>query len=129
MFIYLFTIFFFVMLILDAIWLKFVFGGYVKSQLPGIIDTLNLIPAAIFYIIYAVGVSLFVLRYYKTNSLTTTFLLGCFFGLVCYASYDLTNQATISSWKTLITIIDVSWGAIVTGTSCIISILIYRYFF
>jgi uncharacterized membrane protein len=48
-------------------------------------------------------------------------LRGAFFGLVAYATYDLTNQATLRDWPWHVTLVDLAWGAFVTGTSCAIA--------
>jgi len=53
-------------------------------------------------------------------------MLGMLFGLVCYATYDLTNLATVKDWPVLITIIDLLWGAFVSGSTALISYTLIR---
>jgi uncharacterized membrane protein len=56
----------------------------------------------------------------QANSLRKAVLLGCFFGLVTYATYDLTNLATVKNWPWLVTVVDMAWGAVLAASvSCI----------
>lgn len=51
---------------------------------------------------------------------------GMFFGFVTYATYDLTNLATIKDWPILITLIDLAWGSFVTASTCVISYFVLK---
>ena len=89
--------------------------GYLMTKNP------NLIAAFIFYLIFIAGLVLFVISpaLEKKNWLQAV-LMGIFFGLVTYATYDLTNLATIKDWPLIITFVDLIWGmAISAGVSVI----------
>lgn len=70
-----------------------------------------LLPALIFYLLFVVGVLIFaVIPGYQAQSLSKTLMLGALFGLMTYATYDLTNLATLKDWPLKVTIIDIIWG-------------------
>ena len=78
--------------------------------------TPNLAAAGIFYLIYIFGmVALVISPALQKGSLTTAILTGALFGLCGYATYDLTNLATIKDWPFLITIVDLVWGTFLSG--------------
>jgi uncharacterized membrane protein len=54
------------------------------------------------------------------------FLLGALLGLVAYGTYDLTNQATLKEWPSIVTVVDLVWGSLLTGVVSIISVAITR---
>jgi uncharacterized membrane protein len=105
------------MLALDAVWLSFMAGWLYKPNLPGILlDGFRPAPAALFYALYIAGVVYFaVLPAVAARSLAQGALKGALLGLVCYATYDLTNHATMKVWSTLVTVADMAWGAFLTG--------------
>lgn len=92
--------------------------------------TVNYIPAIIFYPLYAVGIVVLVLLpAVRAGSSTLSVLLtGLLLGLVAYGAYDLTNHATLKDWPLSITLIDMAWGAFVTGASAVIAFSLYNYF-
>lgn len=84
--------------------------------------------AAVFYVIYTVGVVFFVVTPALAGSLSVwqVVLRGALFGLVAYATYDLTNQATLANWSTIVTVVDLIWGAVLTGVAGVIAYLILK---
>jgi uncharacterized membrane protein len=73
-------------------------------------------PAAIvFYLVYVLGVVLLAILPNKDAGLRKTALTGALLGAMCYATYDLTNQATLKVWATHITLIDICWGTFLTA--------------
>ena len=93
-------------------------------------DTPSLAPAAVFYLIYIFGLTMLVIlpAIKDQFSFTKTFLYGAIFGLTAYATYDLTNQATLKSWPTSVTVVDIIWGALLTGIVTVISVYITKKF-
>lgn len=79
-------------------------------------DQVNKVGAALFYIIFIIGLVVFVIRPYA-DSPVNAFLFGGMFGLVTYATYDLTNLATLKSWPVAITVVDLLWGTFVTAVT------------
>jgi uncharacterized membrane protein len=113
---YLFTLFPF--LILDAVWLGFVAPSFYKTQIGHLMATdPNLLAAVIFYLLYVVGLVVFVTG--RESTLKQKALRGAFFGLVCYATYDLTNLATLRDWPLLVTVVDLLWGTFASAVTCL----------
>jgi len=77
----------------------------------------------IFYVLYVIGVVFFVLLPgVEKQSILYTIGAGALFGLICYATYDLTNLATLKDWPVKMTIIDLAWG---TGVTAVTSAIVY----
>ena len=86
------------------------------------------IPAAIvFYLVYILGVMLLAVLPNKDDSIAKVALTGAMLGAMCYATYDLTNQATLKVWATRITIIDICWGTFLTATGATVGLLVWRW--
>ena len=106
--------------VVDMVWLKTMRGFY-EQKLGGLLQKPPNIQAAIvFYILYILGVVMFVIL----PTLTTTMIwqagtMGALFGLVAYGTYDLTNLATLKNWSVKMTIIDMVWGAVATALSAL----------
>ena len=103
---------FIIFLAIDFVWLSTMTNFFYKKQLgPLLAANPNLFAAGIFYAIYIFGLlALVVIPAAEQNSLVKAILLGAIFGLVCYATYDLTNQATLKHWPTIVTAVDIVWG-------------------
>ena len=113
---------------LDFIWLGWVAKGYYQAQIgPLLLDKPNLPVAGAFYALYIVGVLIFaVLPALEAGSLSKALLYGALFGLFAYATYDLTNLATLKGWSSGIALLDLAWGAVVTGASATVGYLVTR---
>ena len=109
-------------LAIDMVWLVIVARGFYRKQLGFLLsDQPNWWAAFAFYLLFVAGLLVFaVFPGLQANSLRKAMLLGCFFGLVTYATYDLTNLATVKNWPLLVTIVDMAWGSVLaTAVSCI----------
>ncbi len=116
--------------VIDAVWL-FSTGGLYKKWLGHLFAVqVNFIPAVIFYLLYTLGVVYFVLVPAVKNgsSVLVLFVSGALFGLIAYATYDLTNHATMRDWPLVVTVLDMVWGMILTGTVSVIAVSLYKYF-
>ncbi len=72
--------------------------------------------AAVFYALFAAGLLYFaVMPAAEANSLLRAFLLGAAVGILAYGTYDLTNHATLRNWPFVVTVIDIAWGAVLSG--------------
>jgi len=81
-------------------------------------DRFRLVPAIAFYTLYAIGLTIFaVLPGLKTGDWKTALMWGAVFGLFAYGTYDLTNYATLKTWGLKITLLDMTWGVVVSGVS------------
>lgn len=112
-----------VFIVIDMIWLGLVAKNFYREQLGHIMrPDINWIAAIIFYLIFIGGLVLFVIApSLEKNSWAHALLYGAVFGLVCYATYDLTNLATAKDWPLSITIIDLVWGAALAASVSIIT--------
>jgi uncharacterized membrane protein len=103
--------------VLDAIWLS---NAAPKIYRPLIgemlMDGMRLGPAIAFYLIYVSGLTFFAVSpALEKNSLLSAVLVGAAFGFVAYATYDLTNHATLRVWDIRMTVIDMAWGTIASA--------------
>lgn len=100
-------------IIFDAIWLGFIAKKLYSNKLGYIMKTnVNWLAAIIFYMIFIAGLVFFVVNpSLEKESLAYAVKAGLFFGFVTYATYDLTNLATLKGWPLSITIIDLLWGS------------------
>jgi uncharacterized membrane protein len=101
---------------IDMVWLGLVARSFYYDQLGFLLKpNTNWVAAMIFYLLFILGILVFVvLPGLKENSLKETILRAALFGLVTYATYDLTNLATVKDWPLLITIVDLAWGTVLT---------------
>ncbi len=108
-----------VFLALDAVWLTTMADRLYRPALGRMmLDRFELAPAVAFYSIFIAGLIVFaVLPGLESRRWTTAFGLGALLGLVAYATYDLTNQATLRDWPWRVTIADLCWGTFVTGAA------------
>jgi uncharacterized membrane protein len=113
---------------IDMVWLGLVASKFYKSQLGFLMsDTVNWPAAIIFYLLFILGLVVFVISpSLAKDSLTSTLIYGALFGLVSYATYDLTNLATIKNWPLLVTIVDLIWGVSLSAVVSVISFLIAK---
>jgi len=105
--------------VIDTLWLGYM-GDRVYRPLIGevLADKFRLAPAIAFYALYALGLTLFaVLPALKSGDWKTALLWGALFGLFAYGTYDLTNYATLKTWGLKITLLDMTWGVVVSGTA------------
>ena len=97
----------------DMVWLGLVAKNFYRNQIGFLMKSeLNWIAALIFYLLFIVGLVLFVIApAIEKKSWMHALLFGALFGLITYATYDLSNLATIKNWPLLVTIVDLVWGA------------------
>lgn len=104
-------------LIIDGVWLGLIAGNFYQEQLGHVLsDTVQWYPALLFYIVFVLGLTYFVLLSYPKDSFVNKVIDGALFTFIAYATYDLTNQATIIGWPTIVTVMDMLW-AMVLGSS------------
>ena len=100
----------------DMVWLGLVASSFYKNQLGYLMaPTVNWLAAIIFYLLFILGILVFVLLPgIKENSLQNTILRAVLFGLITYATYDLTNLATVKQWPLIVTLVDLAWGMVLS---------------
>ncbi|WP_310538567.1 DUF2177 family protein [Phenylobacterium sp.] len=110
----------------DAVWLTWSNERLYRPTLnPVLADEVNLKAAAVFYVVYILGIM--ALAVSPATSWTKAMTTGAILGAVCYATYDLTNQATLKVWSTKITLADITWGAFVTALAATAGYLALRW--
>lgn len=128
MFLKLYGIAFLVFFVVDLIWLGLVAKRLYQKEIGQLLKPdVNWVAAMIFYALFIAGLVIFVLMPgVDANSLSKVMLLGAFFGLVTYATYDLTNLATLKDFTLKITLIDLTWGTFLGFSTSTLSYLIYQ---
>jgi uncharacterized membrane protein len=101
----------------DLVWLSTVGQSLYRPALKGLVgDSVNLAAAVAFYAVYVAGVMvLAVLPGVRAQSVMTASMMGAALGFVAYATYDLTNMATLKFWPLEIAVIDIAWGTALTA--------------
>jgi uncharacterized membrane protein len=97
---------------IDMIWLGIVARTFYRKYLGFLLaPSTNWLAAIIFYLLFIVGILVFVVvPGLENNSLKTTLWRAALFGLVTYATYDLTNLATVKDWPVIVSVVDLAWG-------------------
>jgi uncharacterized membrane protein len=114
---------------IDMVWLGLVartlyrkYLGFLMAPSP------NWLAAIIFYLLFVVGILVFVVvPGLEGNALKTTLIRAALFGLITYATYDLTNLATLKDWPVLITIVDLAWGTILSVAVSLVSFMVGKW--
>lgn len=119
---------FVVFLAIDAVWLGFIAKNIYNKELGFILSpNPNLLAAAVFYLIFIGGLVYFVIHPGLANKdISQVLISGLVFGVVTYATYDLTNMATIANWPLKITIIDMIWGGFLATSVSYITYIILK---
>ena len=103
---------------LDAIWLSWAGPNLYRPLIGEILaPSFRPVPAVIFYVLYLAGMMWFAVRPGLTGGVGTAALNGALLGALAYATYDMTNQATMKVWSTQMTVIDIAWGAFATAVA------------
>lgn len=128
MFIKLYAIALPVFVVIDMLWLGFVAKNFYRNQIGFLMKSeINWIAAVVFYLLFIVGLVLFVIApAIEKKSWVHALLFGALFGLITYATYDLSNLATLKDWPLLVTIVDLTWGATLAASVSTVSYFIAR---
>lgn len=116
--------------VVDFVWLSVMASLLYRPILGDIlVDNVRLAPAIVFYLLYPVGLVVFaVLPALKIDSVASAVGYGALFGLIAYATYDLTNYATLKNWSMTITAADMAYGAIASGLAAGVAFFAARAF-
>ena len=101
--------------IIDVFWIYFVATPMYKQEVGALME-LKVAPALIFYVIFLLGLIFFVINPNQNNTLINVFLIGAFFGLVTYGTYDLTVYASMNIFSLKLVIADILWGMFLSGS-------------
>ncbi len=113
---------------IDLVWLGFVAKKMYQHYLGDLLKPeANLIAAGAFYLLFLVGLVLFVIQpAHDKGSLMHAAVYGALFGFFTYITYDLTNFATLKNWPLTLSLIDIAWGTILAATVSVIVVAIVK---
>jgi len=112
-----------VMVPIDFLFLGLVAKGFFTSQVGDMLGAIRLAPAVLFYLLYVVGILIFVS---SSSSATwqSTLLYGALFGFFCYATFELTSLSLLKHWTWAVVVVDITWGTFVTAVASTLGLLI-----
>uniref|UniRef100_UPI003BACE643 DUF2177 family protein n=1 Tax=Stappia sp. TaxID=1870903 RepID=UPI003BACE643 len=113
---------------LDYLWLGRIAGAFYRNRLGHLMaDNVNFAVAGGFYAFYVVGIVIFAIQpAFRSGAWTDALLYGALFGFFAYATYDITNLATLRDWPVTVAVVDVIWGTVLTGTAAVAGYLAAR---
>jgi uncharacterized membrane protein len=112
----------------DLIWLGLIMDEFYQANLRHLMaGNINFLAAIAFYLLYTAGLFLFaVLPAVRAGKMRRAATLGVLLGLLAYGTYDLTNQATLKDWPFIVTVVDMAWGAVLTGALSVFGFFLVR---
>lgn len=115
---------------IDMIWLGLVANKFYDAQIGQWLRQPPNWPAAIvFYLLYIVGILIFAVLPHMDAGAGTVLMYGALFGFFAYATYDMTNLAVMKDWPLTVTIVDMIWGTVLTGSVAVASYYISRWIY
>ena len=110
---------------IDFVWLSKIAKRFYYDRLGELLlDKPNLGAAVAFYAIYVVGIIIFAIApALREQSASTALVYGALFGFFAYATYDMTNYATLRNWSLTVSLVDIAWGTLLTGVSAFLGYL------
>ena len=115
--------------VIDILWLGVIARGFYRRHLDFILSPqVNWAAAIGFYLIYIAGILFFAVRpAVNSNSMAQAAALGSLFGFFTYATYDLTNLATIKDWPLTIVVVDIVWGVCLCAAVATLSYMVAKW--
>lgn len=112
----------------DLLWLGVIGKGFYQQQIGSLMKTpVNWTAAIIFYLLFLAGLVFFVIEpAVRSAEWSKALWSGAFFGLITYATYDLTNLATLQGWPVKMVVVDMLWGTVLSASVSVISFLLYQ---
>ena len=108
---------------IDFLFLGTVAKSFFATQVGDMLGEIRIAPAVLFYLLYVVGILIFVSG--SANATwPSTVLYGALFGFFCYATFELTSLSLLKHWTWPVVLVDVSWGSLVTAVSSTLGLLI-----
>ena len=105
---------------LDMLWLRGIATPWYQQGIGHLMGAeANLYAAGVFYLLYPVGLMVFAVAPHSAASWVASAAYGAAFGFFAYATYDLTNLATLKGWPLGLSLLDVAWGSLVSGVSAV----------
>jgi uncharacterized membrane protein len=114
---------FIVLIPVDFLFLGTIAKSFFTAQVGDMLGEIKLAPAILFYLLYVVGVLIFVSAP-ATATWQSTLLYGALFGFFCYATFELTSLSLLKHWTWPVAVVDIAWGSFVTAISATGGLLI-----
>lgn len=129
-YVYLYIITTVIFFAIDMVWLGFIAKNFYRKHIGSLLtDNVIWSAAIVFYLLYIGGILFFAVQpALKSGSWLTALLNGAVLGMLCYATYDLTNMATLKNWSFTVVWVDIIWGIVLTGSVSTLSFLAARKF-
>ena len=108
---------------MDFLFLGVIAKGFFTSQVGNMLGEIKLTPAILFYLLYVVGILIFVSGSPEATW-QSALLYGALFGFFCYATFELTSLSLLRHWTWPVVLVDVSWGTFVTAVSATLGLMI-----
>ena len=108
---------------IDFLFLGLVARSFFTAQVGDMLGEIRLLPAILFYLLYVVGILIFVSGS-ATATWQSTLPYGALFGFFCYATFELTSLSLLRQWTWPVVLMDVTWGTFVTAVSSTAGLLI-----
>jgi len=111
---------------IDLVWLGVVAKSFYRQHIGHLLSAnVNWAAAVLFYLVYIAGIVVFAVKpAIDAGSVVRAVTHGALLGFLAYATYDLTNQATMRDWPVLVTVVDLAWGTFLTATVACVSYLV-----
>lgn len=117
-------------LLFDFVWLGVLAKNFYRNQLSHILGEMNWVAVVAFYVVFLLGLTFFAIYPTATRgTMLTGIILGGLFGFFTYATYDLTNKATLKGWPLSLTIVDILWGTFMGAVVTALTFQIYSQLF
>ena len=114
---------------IDMVWLGLVARNFYRSQLGDLLGEVQWVPAIMFYLVFLVGLTVFATYpAIEKSSIWYALVYGALFGFFTYATYDLTNLATLRGWPLSVTLVDMVWGTVLGGAVAGLTVVVYGWF-
>lgn len=114
-----------VFLLVDFLWLGFIASSFYKSQIGFLMGEVRWVAAFVFYAIFVLGLTFFAIYPAVTKgTYATALVLGALFGFFTYATYDLTNLATLRGWPATLVVVDMLWGVCLSALVAVVTTVI-----
>ncbi len=121
---------FLIFLAIDAVWLSTAGPTFYRNEIGDLLlQQPNFVVACAFYALYAAGLLYFVVEpNINRTTIVPAVLAGGFFGLVAYATYDMTNLATMKGFTWRVAVVDMVWGTMLSASVTFVSLHVIRRF-
>lgn len=118
-----------VFFLIDMLWLGVIASDFYRTKLAHLMGEINWTAAIIFYLVFLVGLVIFAIYpAVERNNWQYALIYGALFGFFTYATYDLTNLATLRDWPLSVAIVDMVWGTVLGAVVATVTVLVYGYF-